>query len=118
MTDQRTHPASGSAIQSLLQAEMDAAAAVETARLKAASALEAAGVRATEIQAAAEQRIRRLHSGSKQSREKILQQAQQLQATRLAGLRGSWKVDESAIAAAVLEFARSLIGASRSAGGT
>ncbi|MDE2235115.1 MAG: hypothetical protein KGK44_06130 [Gammaproteobacteria bacterium] len=116
MSDQRTHPASGSAIQSLLQAEMDAATAVETARLKAARALEAAGVRAVEIQAAAERRIRRLHSGSKQSREKILQQAQQLQADRLAGLRASWKVDEAAAASAVLEFARSLIGGDRSAG--
>ncbi len=108
--DQRTHVTSGTAIQSLLQAEMDAAAAVEAARLKAAQQLAAASLRVGQILAAAERRIRKIHASSSQSQEKICRQVQTQGDTELARLQAAWKVDKSDIEKAVVDVARDLIG--------
>jgi vacuolar-type H+-ATPase subunit H len=118
MIDQRAHQTSASAIQSLLQAEMDAAATVEAARLKAAQSLEEANVRVKEILAVSERRIQNIYAHSSQSWEKIRQQVQAGRDAQLQRLQTSWKVDESGIDKAVLAFARDLIGGNQNPGDT
>lgn len=117
MIDQRAHRTPASAIQSLLQAEMDAATAVEAAHLKAAQSLEEASVRTREILAAAERRIQKIRAHSSQSQEKIRRQVQVGRDAHLVGLQTSWKLDEPGIDKAVLAFARDLISGNQSSGG-
>jgi vacuolar-type H+-ATPase subunit H len=117
MIDQRAHQTSASAIQSLLQAEMDASAAVEAARLKAEKSLEEANAHARGILAVSERRIQNIYAHSSQSREEISRQVQAGRDAQLQHLQTSWKVVESGIDQAVLAFARDLVGGNQNPGG-